>query len=128
MPRPRRTRAIYVGTADYRANYEPQTDLRISDDWPSRATLASHRLTLEAYKRMYELQGGRCAICEVEKEPLGLVIDHNHRTRKVRGLLCSSCNIGLGQFKDSPDILEVALQYLEERGCYGPNALGEEAS
>lgn len=128
MPRPRRARAVYVGAAHPLPSYEPSTDLTVGDIWPLPSTLASHRLTLAGYKRMYASQDGACAICEAKREPMGLVIDHNHATGKVRGLLCNACNIGIGHLKDSPDVLEAALQYLEERGCYGPNALAEETA
>lgn len=122
----KRGRAVYVGGADYRASYLPQTNLMVTDDWPSTGTLAKYRMSLATFKAMYVMQDGRCAICDTFKEPLSLCVDHNHVTGKVRGLLCNGCNTGLGFFKDSPDALESALQYLEERGCYGPDALKDE--
>ncbi len=56
---------------------------------------------------------GKCAICEGK---LGekLYIDHDHVTNKVRKLLCSNCNNGLGQFKDSRYLLKKAANYLAE--------------
>lgn len=50
-----------------------------------------------------------CVICGSEEK---LVIDHDHKTNKVRGLLCSHCNRGLGHFRDDPILLEFAAQYL----------------
>lgn len=50
-----------------------------------------------------------CVICGVT-EPL--VVDHDHVTGKVRGMLCNHCNRGLGHFRDSPMLLEFAAQYL----------------
>lgn len=44
-----------------------------------------------------------------------LVMDHNHDTGKFRGMLCNHCNRGLGNFKDSINNLEAAIQYLKER-------------
>ena len=41
-------------------------------------------------------------------------IDHDHETNKTRGVLCDLCNKGLGQFKDSVDILEKATNYLKK--------------
>jgi len=64
-------------------------------------------------------QNGKCAICKKpETRKTGnkireLSIDHCHKTGKVRGLLCDSCNNGLGRFKDSVKLLESALKYLK---------------
>lgn len=60
---------------------------------------------------MLDAQQGLCAICgdEFEGEPM---VDHDHKTRKVRGLLCHHCNIGLGMFRDSPRNLRRASEYL----------------
>lgn len=50
-----------------------------------------------------------CVICGNE-EPL--VVDHDHSTGKIRGMLCNHCNRGLGHFRDDPKLLEFAAQYL----------------
>ena len=50
-----------------------------------------------------------CVICGDSVE---LVVDHCHSTNKVRGMLCGSCNLGLGKFKDDPQLLEFARIYL----------------
>ena len=52
-----------------------------------------------------------CPICGSE-EPL--VIDHDHSTSEVRGLICDSCNLGLGKFKDNIESLKNAITYLEQ--------------
>jgi len=51
-----------------------------------------------------------CIICGVETS---VVIDHDHKTGDVRGGLCQNCNLGLGHFKDSPELLRLAALYLE---------------
>jgi hypothetical protein len=55
-------------------------------------------------------QRGLCAICGVEPASH---VDHDHGTGKVRGLLCFNCNGGLGQFKDDPMRLALAISYLQ---------------
>lgn len=67
------------------------------------------------YQDMAEEQEGRCAVCD---EPFNDDdnVDHCHRTGKVRGLLCSHCNKGLGFFKDSVPKLLKAIKYLITRG------------
>lgn len=57
-----------------------------------------------------------CVICGNE-EPL--VVDHDHKTGKVRGMLCNHCNRGLGHFRDDPELLEFAAQYLREMSALG---------
>ena len=54
-----------------------------------------------------------CAICGSTER---LVIDHNHATNEVRGVLCTFCNIGLGHFRDDPDRLRLAAKYIEADG------------
>jgi hypothetical protein len=59
-------------------------------------------------------QGWVCAICgNPTATGHRLAVDHDHTTHRVRGLLCESCNNGLGRFKDSPELLRLAALYLE---------------
>lgn len=66
------------------------------------------------YENLLKKQNNACAICGITTEENGkkLVVDHNHETLQVRGLLCQSCNSGLGFFKDSPTRLSIAIEYL----------------
>jgi hypothetical protein len=75
----------------------------------------NYGITLDDYNRMYELQSGVCMICK-KKETNGkrLAIDHDHDTGKVRGLLCNHCNIGLGKFFDNPQLLQSAINYIND--------------
>ena len=50
-----------------------------------------------------------CTICGVDDD---LVVDHDHRANKIRGMLCNRCNKGLGLFKDDPELLEFARIYI----------------
>jgi len=70
-------------------------------------------LSLPKYTQMHMIQKGRCAICK-RKIPLlkGAHVDHCHKTRKVRGLLCTYCNNGLANFKDDTILLSRAIEYL----------------
>jgi len=70
-------------------------------------------LSWEDYQAMLARQGGTCAICKCEFTHTPFV-DHCHKTRQVRRLLCRDCNTGLGRFKDDPHRVLAALQYLLE--------------
>jgi hypothetical protein len=71
---------------------------------------------------MVDEQDGACLICGTDT-PMGhhkrFVVDHNHSSGEVRGLLCSKCNSGLGCFSDNPHTLLKAAQYLFNKGHYG---------
>jgi len=71
-------------------------------------------ITMADYNQMYINQQGRCAICNTHQIYLkkALAIDHDHNTGKVRGLLCSNCNLGIGNLKDSIKSLKNAIKYL----------------
>ena len=82
--------------------------------------LRRHGITLDEYQVRLDEQKGVCAICYREETDIGnnsnkaraLAVDHNHNTGEIRGLLCASCNIGLGKFGDSEEILARAVNYL----------------
>ena len=74
----------------------------------------AYGITPDEYDRMYEAQGGVCAICGGRAGGRGrLHVDHDHRTKNVRALLCSRCNPGVGMFVDDPALLRAAADYLE---------------
>lgn len=75
------------------------------------------RITHKANKNreaILQEQDHSCAICRVhiEESATRFVIDHNHKTELVRGILCSNCNVGLGYFQDQPGRLGQAIKYL----------------
>ena len=86
-----------------------------------------YNISFDEYQEMNERQNYKCWICEcdvsdrrnkvkssLEKDAdVYFSVDHNHKTRKVRGLLCSKCNTALGQFEDNPKWLQKAIEYLE---------------
>lgn len=79
-----------------------------------------HGITLLDYKKMLEEQNGLCAICGKEETRrdfrynnlIDLAVDHDHKTGKVRGLLCSNCNKAIGVFQDNTELLQSAINYL----------------
>lgn len=72
--------------------------------------IKDYGITLEDFNVLYEKQNGCCAICDnVLSKPH---LDHDHKSGKVRGLLCKPCNQGLGFLQDSVEVLNKAIQYL----------------
>lgn len=78
-------------------------------------------ITLQDYQCMAESQNHRCAICgeletgtDKQGVPRRMPVDHCHATGKIRELLCSACNKALGGFRDRPDLLRKAAEYVEK--------------
>lgn len=82
-------------------------------EWAAKRNLKhTYGLTDEEVERLYTArQTGVCAICG---EEMSLVIDHDHTTGEVCGILCRKCNLGLGHFNDDPTLLRKATEYAEK--------------
>ena len=68
-------------------------------------------ITQDDFNNLVEAQNGLCGICGDELDKIN--IDHDHESGKVRGLLCTGCNTGLGHLGDNINGLEKALHYLK---------------
>jgi len=93
----------------------------------SRILLAKHYkfgiktkygIDLKHYEKLFEQQNGQCKICGTKKPGRKGVkrfsVDHCHKTNKIRGLLCMSCNTAIGLLNENPVLFDAAKQYLEE--------------
>lgn len=78
----------------------------------------SYGITIEEYDKLYDKQQGKCSICSTSesktKNSKFLFVDHDHRTGRIRSLLCHKCNSALGGFNDDIDLLVLAIFYLIE--------------
>ena len=72
-------------------------------------------LSRDDFFNLLEKQNGKCALCSEPFKGLtrNLHVDHDHNTNKVRGLLCMSCNVGLGMLGDNAEGLTKALKYIK---------------
>lgn len=102
-----------------RAVYKKTHPRRVAQTNQDRNLRKTFRITLEQYLEQLASQNGVCAICKKPetatrlKKVKALAVDHSHSTNKNRGLLCQRCNVGLGHFLDSPELLITAAQYLK---------------
>lgn len=74
-------------------------------------------INLDTYEDMYVKSGGKCYICnsvDPGQQRKHFCVDHDHKDGSIRGLLCYSCNSGLGFLKDDTDLLNKAINYLEK--------------
>ena len=85
------------------------------DDWyerkgidPGDLILRAHGLTASEARRFRD--GKSCAICGETEQ---LHVDHDHETGRIRNVLCRRCNLGLGNFRESPELLARAIEYLK---------------
>jgi len=71
-------------------------------------------VTIQWFENILKRQNGVCAICKKQcTSGRNLAVDHDHKTNKVRGLLCIKCNNGLGAFEDDIELLQRAMEYLK---------------
>lgn len=105
-------RATEAGRQQRREYYESHRAAHINR--MLKVTLKRWGLTILDYERMLHDQNGGCAICGANPTTMKmrLAVDHDHKTGKIRGLLCASCNRGIGLLKEQPDVLRAAAQYL----------------
>lgn len=93
--------------------------------WPNEPPTMKHRrhnlkrnygMTQSDYEAMVAAQNGECAICRRLPSGRGryarLVIDHDHETGAVRGLLCNKCNAAIGMLRDCVEVVQRAVAYL----------------
>lgn len=83
---------------------------------PSRHIKSRYGLNPEEYNKMLEDCEYRCEICGIK--PNRLCVDHDHKTNKVRGILCNYCNLGIGLLKDDINIILYAIKYLSSNYKY----------
>lgn len=73
-----------------------------------------YKINLNSFDWLLEIQNNKCKICNEAINKLTSKVDHIHGTKIVRGLLCDPCNLGLGNFKDNPEFLRKAIEYLQQ--------------
>lgn len=85
--------------------------------YQANSKFGKYGITEDDYNDMFVSQNGKCGICGKHQTEIkaALHIDHNHKTGRVRGLLCSSCNFGIGHLQDDIKILRCAILYLNKR-------------
>lgn len=80
-----------------------------------------HQRVVRQAKRDYAVllaaQNGVCGICKEPPEKRCLCVDHDHKTLRIRGLLCQNCNTALGKFRNDPAVLLAAIAYLRRAEC-----------
>jgi len=104
------------GRQEYSRNYSREWFRRNPDKSRNSMLKQYYGITLDDYDKMLFAQEGECAVCNrhhtESKKPL--YVDHCHTTGAVRGLLCHTCNSGIGMLNDDLDMLYSACEYLEQ--------------
>jgi hypothetical protein len=97
---------IVARTRNYHATHKEE-----SADW---GRLHKYGLSKIAFKTLIMGQGNACAICrKKEWGRSGPHVDHDHLAGKIRGILCSRCNLVLGQIEDNPKIAQAMIDYIK---------------
>lgn len=101
-------------------NPERVKEYRKADEWTLYKRCQRRNISPDDFFKAVEAQENKCPVCNQELgEITETAIDHNHDTGEFRGVLHKECNRGLGLFKDNPETLRRAAEYLESKGYYG---------
>lgn len=79
-----------------------------------RRLYVKYGMTVGDYNDLLKKQNGMCAICLLPPGKQALRVDHDHDTNEVRGLLCGTCNSGIGHLRDDVNLLKAAIEYLQD--------------
>lgn len=126
------------GTTDLPERAKERTCNRCGKSFPIASAKTTKRICLDCYPlwrqeysairlsrasgvtrtvtELREKQRGRCAICDIPEEEAPkkrLHLDHDHKTGVIRALLCGNCNVGIGHFRESIELLQAAIDYLQ---------------
>jgi len=99
------TKAKYHSDLEYRS--------KIIKNNRKNKLLRHYSITEQQYEDIFTNQTGLCKICGLQDKKR-LAVDHCHKTGKVRGLLCNSCNRGIGYLRDNPLLMRNAADYVEK--------------
>ena len=70
-------------------------------------------ISLKEYDEIFAKQNGICVICGQTEINRRLAVDHNHKTDKIRGLLCTRCNFWVGQMEKNPNLISQIMEYIK---------------
>lgn len=114
---------LIQGRASYRRNAENRRKYSREFYWENRQKeldrirFKKYGITGDEFRMILERQNLKCPICERDIKK-NLSVDHDHRTGKIRGLICNNCNLSIGNAGDSSDRLRAMAKYLDERTEY----------
>lgn len=116
----KKRRDRYAQDKEYREYIKEYNKSRYCPNERYIKAVESYGITISEYKKMLKKQDGKCYICKSsnadDNKTTRLYIDHCHEKGHIRGLLCSKCNFGLGNFNDSIEELNRAIDYLKNNG------------
>ncbi len=111
-------RERYATDFEFRERAKASARKRAPETRREQSLRKNYGIGATEYDAILARQGGGCAICGAGAGSLvrgeHLHVDHCHDTGKVRGILCTNCNTGIGKFKDNTDRMARAIEYLWE--------------
>tara|TARA_Y100000593_G_scaffold82188_1_gene154229 strand:+ start:1282 stop:1977 length:696 start_codon:yes stop_codon:yes gene_type:complete len=114
----------YQKNKDHLERKRKENYLNNIEHYQNKTMLRTYGITLEKYNKMLLEQNGCCAICKKHADEvknkrmiLPLFIDHDHKTNKVRALLCLHCNSAIGFLREDVNVAEKVIKYLKEHNA-----------